>query len=100
MSKDALHKDCFHKDKNDDFFYTSRKCISLLRKAKYVIIGVSGGADSMALLHYLYSLSKKENNLGFNFRIVVAHVNHLLRGDESFRDESFVRKIFVFHRIC
>lgn len=48
-----------------------------------IIIGVSGGADSMALLHRL-------NAEGYN--LVIAHCNFHLRGNESNRDETFVRQ--------
>lgn len=47
-----------------------------------VIVGVSGGADSMALLHRL-------NAEGYS--LVIAHCNFHLRGAESDRDEAFVR---------
>lgn len=65
------------------------KCFELLKNAKYIVVGVSGGSDSVALLHYLYNL-KSGPSAEFNFNIIAAHVNHLLRGDESFRDELFV----------
>lgn len=51
-----------------------------------VIVGVSGGADSMALLHALYSMRKE---LGIT--VIACHINHNLRGEESLRDEQFVR---------
>lgn len=47
-----------------------------------VVAAVSGGADSVALLHFVL-----ETLPG---RVVVAHVNHCLRGDESDGDEAFV----------
>ncbi len=50
-----------------------------------VICGVSGGADSMALLHCLHSL---EAELGIT--VEAAHFNHRLRGEESDGDEAFV----------
>ena len=53
-----------------------------------VTVALSGGADSVALLHCLYSLKE---NLGI--RIFALHLNHNLRGDESDRDELFVRKL-------
>ena len=46
-----------------------------------VIIGFSGGADSAALVHFLSRNIEKE-------RILCAHVNHMLRGDEADRDEA------------
>jgi len=49
------------------------------------LIGVSGGRDSIALLHLLV-------DLGYN-KLVVCHLNHQLRGRESQRDARFVGKI-------
>ena len=51
-----------------------------------VICAVSGGADSMALLWAMYLLKDK---LGISLQ--AAHFNHGLRGEESLRDEQFVR---------
>ncbi|MCE5301245.1 MAG: tRNA lysidine(34) synthetase TilS [Spirochaetia bacterium] len=53
-----------------------------------VIIGLSGGPDSVCLLHLLNCV-KKEMNL----RLYSAHFNHMLRGAESDRDERFCEKI-------
>jgi tRNA(Ile)-lysidine synthase len=50
-----------------------------------VVAMVSGGADSMALLHLLAS-----GHLGEDLRLSVLHVNHLLRGAQSDEDEDFV----------
>ena len=50
-----------------------------------VIVAVSGGPDSVCLLHVLREL--KIPLAG------VAHVNHKLRGDDSDQDESFVRAL-------
>lgn len=51
-----------------------------------IIAGVSGGADSMALLHFLYQMYKSNE-----IKLLVAHVHHGLRGKEADRDEAFVR---------
>lgn len=53
-----------------------------------IIIGVSGGPDSTALLHLFIEFSKKTP-----CRIIVAHINHGIRGREADRDENFVRKL-------
>jgi tRNA(Ile)-lysidine synthase len=51
----------------------------------YVLAGVSGGPDSVALLHILLLLAPI-----FSLRIGIAHVNHCLRQAESDRDATFV----------
>ena len=51
-----------------------------------VVCALSGGADSVALLFGLYLLKEK---LGFS--LSAAHFNHHLRGEESNRDEAFVK---------
>lgn len=63
----------------------------MLENCTRIIVGVSGGADSMALLHYLRS--------AFPGEIIAAHVNHQLRGEESERDELFVRRYCKEHGI-
>ncbi len=51
-----------------------------------VTVAVSGGADSVALLYALFLLREK-----LEIRLEAAHFNHSLRGEESDRDEAFVR---------
>ena len=58
----------------------------LLQPGDVVYCAVSGGADSMALLWGLYLLREK-----LNISLRAAHFNHHLRGEESNRDEVFVR---------
>ena len=59
----------------------------MLQESDQVTCAVSGGADSMALLWGLYLLREK---LGIH--LAAAHFNHQLRGEESQRDEEFVRQ--------
>jgi len=56
----------------------------LIRPDDTVIVGLSGGADSVALLHILVRL---------NYPCIAAHCNFHLRGDESDHDEVFARQI-------
>ena len=60
----------------------------LLKPTDTVVVGVSGGADSMALLHLLVGLNQ---TLGWQLRPHVAHFNHQLRGEDSERDAGFVQ---------
>ena len=58
----------------------------MVKAGDHIICAVSGGADSMALLWAMYLLKEK---LGID--LSAAHFNHHLRGEESDRDEQFVR---------
>lgn len=59
-----------------------------LRPGDLILLGVSGGPDSVALLHLLRELQP-----AVHFRLAAAHLNHRLRGAESDRDEAFVREL-------
>jgi len=61
---------------------------------KKIIVGVSGGPDSLALLHYL--LKEKEKR---NLSIVAAHVDHMFRGEESYLDAMFVKSFCEQHNL-
>lgn len=61
-----------------------REEMSVCEKADKIVIGISGGADSVALTHILFSRLASE-------KLICAHVNHGIRGDEADRDENFVR---------
>ena len=60
----------------------------LFSPGQTVICAVSGGADSVTMLHLLCALRRE---LGLT--VSAAHFNHQLRGAESDRDEAFVRKL-------
>lgn len=53
-----------------------------------IIVSVSGGSDSVYLLYQCFLLSRE-----YPFTIIVAHVNHRLRGKESTRDAQFVKRL-------
>lgn len=50
-----------------------------------VLVGVSGGPDSIALLHLLCSLKEQ-----FGLAITVVHLDHMFRGEESYQDACYV----------
>ena len=59
---------------------------NLIQKNDIIIIGVSGGPDSMTLLDILDKLKNK-----FEIKLIVAHINHMLR-KESDIEEEFVKE--------
>lgn len=64
---------------------------SLIEPGESVLVGVSGGPDSVCLLHVLYSLS-----LSYQLKIegiFAVHINHMLRGRESDMDEEYVKEL-------
>ena len=71
-----------------------KKVISYIEKNKIlqdgdsVLLGVSGGADSVCMLHVLYSLREK-----YHLKLYVVHVNHGIRGSEAKRDADFVEQM-------
>lgn len=58
----------------------------MLKNGDSVIVALSGGADSVSLLHCLFSLKEK-----YNLTLYAAHLNHMLRGEEAESDESFCK---------
>lgn len=59
-----------------------------ITKKSTVIIAVSGGPDSVFLLHLIKKIEKK-----LHLQIIAAHVNHKLRGTESDKDQKFVETL-------
>jgi len=67
------------------------KTYNMLSYNDSILIALSGGADSVALLHVLMSLKEV---LGIS-RIYAVHINHGLRGEAAARDEQFVQDLCV-----
>ncbi len=61
---------------------------AMLSHGDRVVVGLSGGADSVCLLSLLCSLREK-----YSLTLIAAHVNHGIRGDEAKRDEDFCIKL-------
>ncbi len=58
---------------------------NMLPQGCTVIVGLSGGADSLTLAHFLLKYGNSRH-----IHIIAAHINHGLRGDEAENDERFV----------
>lgn len=59
---------------------------NLIKAGDSILVGVSGGPDSLSLLHYL--LHKKDI---YQISIMAAHVDHMFRGEESYKDLQYVQ---------
>lgn len=89
------------KDKDAEFLERVRETIDahgMIAAGDLVLVAVSGGPDSTALLHALVQLKPK-----LRFRLRAAHLNHGIRGEEAEADAkaaaAFVRKLGVpFHQ--
>jgi tRNA(Ile)-lysidine synthase len=60
----------------------------MIREADTVIVGVSGGIDSVVLLHVLIAFRDE-----YDLSLIAAHLDHGIRGQESRRDAEFVRNL-------
>src|SRR5690625_7534253 len=60
----------------------------LIKKHTTVIVGVSGGPDSVALLHFL--LQRKAM---YHLKLIAVSVDHQLRGEESVADIKYVQQL-------
>jgi tRNA(Ile)-lysidine synthase len=61
---------------------------SMLERGDHLVVAVSGGPDSVALLRVLALLTDE-----FRLRLTTAHLNHGLREEEADEDEAFVRRL-------
>ncbi|UCD80672.1 MAG: tRNA lysidine(34) synthetase TilS [Desulfobacterales bacterium] len=60
----------------------------MLKPKDSVVIGVSGGPDSVALLHILFLIAPR-----FSLKLGIAHLNHCLRNNDSDKDAQFVEDL-------
>jgi tRNA(Ile)-lysidine synthase len=57
----------------------------LLQREATIIIGVSGGADSLALLHILHALN-------YNLQLITAYIDHGLRPEEIITEKKTIKE--------
>ena len=60
----------------------------LIEKGDKILVALSGGPDSVCMLHLLNSIKDV-----FNIEIFAAHVNHMLREEESNKDEVYANEL-------
>ncbi|RZB34080.1 MAG: tRNA(Ile)-lysidine synthase [Desulfobacteraceae bacterium Eth-SRB2] len=80
-----------HKGYKNKLLRTVKQTITtygMLKPRDSVLIGVSGGPDSVALFHLLLTFAPR-----FSLRLGVAHLNHCLRQDDSDKDAEFVASL-------
>ncbi|MEG2295683.1 MAG: ATP-binding protein, partial [Oscillospiraceae bacterium] len=65
--------------------YATLEKYQMISYGDTIVLGLSGGADSVALLLFFLSIRKE-----YNLKILAVHINHKLRGQESDADERFV----------
>lgn len=61
---------------------------AMLKPKDKAVVGLSGGADSVTLLHCLYSLKEK-----LDIELYACHINHNLRGEDSDNDQKFAESL-------
>lgn len=64
------------------------KVNNMIEKGDRIVIGVSGGADSVCLLYVLGEYCSEQDAT-----LIVVHINHGIRGEEAARDENFVKDL-------
>jgi len=86
-----INKICamFSSAKGQKVILAAKKIIAELNidLGKGVLVGFSGGPDSVMLLSLLCEMSNSVRP----FKIIAVHINHCIRGDEALRDENFAR---------
>ncbi|TCK87856.1 tRNA(Ile)-lysidine synthase [Natranaerovirga hydrolytica] len=60
----------------------------MINKEDHIVVGVSGGADSICLLHILYALKDT-----LNITLSAVHINHGLRKEAAIEDAAFVKAL-------
>ena len=63
-------------------------CYDMMRAGDKVLVAISGGPDSVSLLHALWALAAE-----LDIELAAAHLNHKLRGTEADRDEPYVQQL-------
>ena len=60
----------------------------IIKQGDKILVALSGGPDSVCLLHILHRLKEP-----FNLKLGAIHINHMLRGEEADNDEKYIIKL-------
>ena len=80
-----------HKDLNNKLLRIVEETVAaygMIKEKDSVVVGVSGGPDSVALLHVLSALAAR-----FSLKLGIAHLNHCLRRNDSDKEAAFVETL-------
>ena len=72
------------KEKVTNYIYDNK----LINTGDKILVALSGGPDSVCLLNLLIEMKGE-----FNIEVGAAHINHMLRGDEAYADEEYVKRV-------
>ena len=61
---------------------------NIVKSGDKILVGLSGGPDSVCMLSLLCSIREGEK-----IEIAAAHINHMLRGEEANKDEEYSKKL-------
>ncbi len=61
---------------------------NMINRGDGVVLGLSGGPDSVCLFFVLLELSKE-----YDLKLEAVHINHMIRGEDADEDEAYVRKL-------
>lgn len=68
--------------------YQTIKKYNMVQKDDCIIVGISGGADSVTLFHFLCTIKSE-----YNLKLIAVHVHHGLRGEDADRDAQYVEQL-------
>lgn len=66
----------------------------IIKQKEKIILGLSGGADSVCLFHILNACREK-----YQIEIFAVHVNHKIRGLQAKEDQNFVEELCVSYQV-
>lgn len=74
--------------------YQTVKKYNMLQVGDCIVIGISGGADSVSLFHFLYSIEYK-----YNLKLIAVHINHCIRGKDADEDAEYVKNLCIRYNV-